>query len=247
MSSFLVVLPARYSSSRLPGKPLIDLGGVPMLVRSYRNAIAQVKGRGKVVAAIDDDRVAAVCSEHGVPYLMTSRKPFCGTDRCAEAAEIYGRVDYVINYQPDEPLLEDGCISTIMDAVSITDLVCCGMALLQTRDTDNRNVGKVVFDYDMNAMYLSRAAIPVNATGRYTQVCVYGFPYDDLLRFASYQPSRLERLVGIELLRWVEYGNKLRMVMVPGRRNAVDVPADVKRVRRMLKNDFPSRTKDNPN
>lgn len=232
---FLVVLPARIGSSRLPGKPLKDIGGKPMIVRSFYNVRMQ-SGSAAVVVATDDRSILDVCLDHGIPCCMTSGSHKTGTDRVAEVAKRYMR-PYIINAQPDEPLLHDGVVRRIMEEVVHTGSVCCGMSKIATEaDVLSPSVGKVVATTYGKCLYISRQPIPNAAFGGtyWTQTCVYGFPYRELMEFADMPQSPLEISEGIELLRWLENGRELRMPIVPGERLSVDTPEDLERVRRIF-------------
>jgi 3-deoxy-manno-octulosonate cytidylyltransferase (CMP-KDO synthetase) len=230
-TEFLIVLPARYASTRLPGKALADICGKPMIVRSFENARSQAPG-ATVVVATDDEVIADVCHGAGAPVVMTDKKHPTGTDRVAEAARLFRR-PYVINYQPDEPLLEDGVIARVMQATVEQDTFVCGMSkIANPADICNESVGKVVFDVHGYCIYISRHPIPFRSPYPYwTQTCVYGCSYGDLQRFSRIGQTDLELSEGIELLRWLDMGLALYMVVVPGERLAVDTPGDLDRVR----------------
>ena len=230
----LIVIPARYNSSRLPGKPLLDIGGLPMIVRTYRNVLAQA-GQACVLVATDDDRIGAACKRYSVRCVKTSDGCRTGTDRVAEVAAGRPAYDVVLNVQGDEPFMAAGCVDIIVAAVKASGRVCCGMAPLAPEDVTNPNVGKVVCDRDGRALYISRSLVPstfaAQPDGWDTQVCIYGFPRAYLAAFAAMPTGRLEAVEGIELLRWLEAGYPLQMVRVLGERLAVDTPADLERVR----------------
>jgi 3-deoxy-manno-octulosonate cytidylyltransferase (CMP-KDO synthetase) len=243
MDRVLVVIPARYGSFRLPGKPLVKIGGMPMVVRTYHNVLAQSlrekRWAWEIMVATDDQRIVEVCEKSSVPVMMTSGAHRTGTDRVAEVADNFPDYDVVINVQGDEPLMAPGSVSAIISAVRATGLVCCGRAKLHNDEIASRNVGKVVCDLTGRALYISRSPIPCVFDLRfqplwYTQVCVYGFPRHFLLEFAEHPQTPLELVEGIELLRWMEMGHTLQMVSVPGERLSVDVPADVERLNSLL-------------
>lgn len=235
MTGPLIVIPARYGSSRFPGKPLASIGGLPMVVRTFQNTRAQAPANSVVLVATDDIRIMDACKRYAVPCVMTSTDCRTGTDRVAEVAARRPEHEIVINVQGDEPLMADGCVATIYEAVSVCGTVCCGAAPLNPKDVPNPNVGKVVVGVSQLAMYMSRAPIPfpfAKAPESYmTQVCIYGFPAEDLRTFAKLPTGKLEAVEGIELLRWMEDVRPVQMVRVPGERMAVDTPEDLERVR----------------
>jgi 3-deoxy-manno-octulosonate cytidylyltransferase (CMP-KDO synthetase) len=226
--AFLVVLPARLDSTRLPRKPLALLGGVPMILRSFYNAMRQAGRWADVVVATDSEEIAEVCRHAHAPVVMTGCHP-TGTDRVAEAASQFHH-PWILNYQPDEPRLAPGVLRTMADAVSQKWLVCCGMAACPAADVKNPSVGKVALGLEDRAVYISRAPI-MGAGGYWTQVCVYAFGRGDLEHFHSLPQGPLEKAEGIELLRLTERGYTVQMVRVPGQRMAVDTPSDLRRMR----------------
>lgn len=232
---FLIVLPARYGSTRLPGKPLIDICGKSMIVRSYQNIINQTKDvlEDIVLVATDDERIRQECVEHNIPVEMTRKDHKTGTDRVAEVSNRYPEFPFIINAQPDEPLLADGVIARIKDTLRSDDFPCCGMApIVDPEQIDNPNVGKVVIDRYGFALYMSRSPIPYNSKAYFTQVCVYGFPRHHLMQYHRLKRGVLEQMEEIELLRFLENHAPVRMVAVPGSRMSVDTPEDVERVRK---------------
>lgn len=225
--STLIVIPARWGSTRFPGKALANIAGLPMVVRTYRNTVVNAPGR-TVLVATDDNRIMAACRHYDVPAVMTSRAHACGTDRVAEASYSRPQFDTVLVVQGDEPCMAPGVIDAV-EAETIRRLeVCCGMCeITAPADRASRNVGKVVCDSTGHALWIDRAPLAGDAVPAYTQVCCYGFLRDDLLEFARMPVGRYEQATGIELLRWIEAGYRLRMVPVPGGRHAVDCPADI--------------------
>ncbi len=232
----LIVIPARYQSSRIPGKPLIDFYGKPMIVRTWERVMAQADGM-RVVVATNDQRIFEAVGEAGAQVVMTSDDCSTGTDRVWQAAQRFPAADIIVNVQGDEPCLCNGVIRSIIESMEIhKESVCCGMAPIVTaRDLDAPSVGKVVVDKWGYALYMSRARIPFIHSGHggryFTQVCVYGFARWAIELFAALPVGTLELIEGIEMLRLIEQGVRVRMVSVPGERLAVDVPEDIERVR----------------
>ena len=231
------VIPARYESTRLPGKPLIDFGGKPMIVRTYERACRQFAPRD-IIIATDDWRIVAACRKHGIDQVeITSRACRTGTDRVAEVARRYPGVNVWVNIQGDEPLLPDGIVTPLLNGLSSAVVATNGMALItDLQDVVSDTIPKVVVNNSGHAMYLSRRAIPwqpdrVDTHCYYRQVCVYAFWKQTLARFAELETGPCERAERIEILRLVEHGYKVGMVKVPGEGISVDVPADVERVK----------------
>lgn len=227
------VIPVRYASTRLPGKPLIDLGGKPMIVRTYERAIRSFAPRD-VIVATDDERIVAACKAHGIEQIeMTNAGCRTGTDRVAEVAARHPKVNVWVNIQGDEPLLPDGVVEPMVSKLVSGIAATNGRALIANPDDiASDTIPKVVSGVDENALYLSRQPIPwhrkwVQAPQYYRQVCVYAFWAPTLKWFAKLEPGPCEQRENIEILRLVEHGFKVRMVTVPGDGISVDVPADV--------------------
>ncbi|MBG7179726.1 3-deoxy-manno-octulosonate cytidylyltransferase [Pseudomonas aeruginosa] len=232
---YAVVIPARHASTRLPGKPLLDLCGVPMIVRTYRQCIQAVDAE-HVLVATDDERIRAVCEGEGIRTFMTSSRCLTGTDRVAEVA---GRVsaEIFINVQGDEPLFNPDDLRKLIDAAQASPEAIingyCGIADETT--FRNPSVPKVVFRPDGRLLYMSRAAIPTTKQGEFSrawrQVCVYAFPREALRAFAA-RPTKtsLEEVEDIEILRFLELGWEVKMIEMSDQSISVDNLEDVERV-----------------
>jgi 3-deoxy-manno-octulosonate cytidylyltransferase (CMP-KDO synthetase) len=230
----IVVIPARYQSSRLPGKPLIELCGVPMIVRTYRQCIKVVAAE-LVYVATDDDRIKAVCEAEKIQVVMTS--PFCltGTDRVAEvAAEI--PADTYINVQGDEPVFNPADLhSLILSAEQHPERVINGYCSINNdRMFRSTSVPKVVMRPDGRLLYMSRAPIPTDKTGGFQsacrQVCAYAFPRAALEAFTSvHEKTALETVEDIEILRFLELGWDVQMIPMTDESVAVDNAEDIER------------------
>lgn len=233
--NYAIIIPARYESSRLPGKPLIDLDGIPMLVRTYRQC-AKACPAEKIYVATDDPRIKAVCDAYGIQSLRTSSDCLTGTDRVAECAK---KLDYdiFINVQGDEPVFNPDDISRLIDAIyqypgEVLNGVCEIHDESQFRST---STPKAVMRNDGRLLYMSRAAIPTSKKNEFTkawrQVCAYAFPRAALEAFIA-QPAKtpLELIEDIEILRFLELGFEVRMITLSEDSIAVDVPEDVPKV-----------------
>jgi len=238
--STVIIIPARYESSRLPGKPLIDLCGVSLIKRTWLQATKEFD-KERVYVATDDGRIRNHCEEHGMQYVMTSSSCLTGTDRVAEAYKNIGRsYETIINVQGDEPVIPPSDIMKIALAHSKDPKnVCCGYSEIKSEEEFRReSIVKVVFDYDENLLYASRAAIPTNKklefVKAYWQVCLYAFSPESLERFVSSKKTRLELIEDVELLRLMELGYKIKMVHLSGNSMSVDVPEDVKKIKEII-------------
>jgi 3-deoxy-manno-octulosonate cytidylyltransferase (CMP-KDO synthetase) len=238
----VVVIPARYGSSRLPGKPLVSLAGLPMVQRVYARAkLAQKVGR--VIVATDDDRILKAVEAFGGEARMTRADHRTGTERVAEvAAHVEG--DVFVNVQGDEPLLDPTSVDKAIGALLEEPTAAIATVATPIRtpaDIMDPNVCKVVLDFDDNALYFSRAPVPwVRDTTSKIQVRhlkhlgLYVFQRDALLEYPTLPQGELERIEQLEQLRWLENGWKIRVAEVEHDAVSVDVPDDVARVERLL-------------
>ena len=238
--SFRVVIPARYASSRFPGKPLADLGGRPMVVRVCERAAAS--GAAGVHVATDDERIAAAVRAAGYSALHTRADHPSGTDRVAEAARALGlgEQEIVVNLQGDEPLMAPGLIARVAAALDADREAAMATACHRMdEDVSNPNVVKVVLDARNRALYFSRAQIPYprEAGARwYRHAGIYAYRVGFLLSFAALEPSPLEKAEALEQLRALWHGHRIAVVVSqeeipPG----VDTPGDLEAVRRMIR------------
>lgn len=239
----VVVIPARYGATRLPGKPLVPLAGKPMIQRVYERAKLS-KRADQVIVATDDERILKVVQGFGGEARMTRADHRTGTERVAEvAAHVAG--DVFVNVQGDEPLLDPAAVDTAVS--SILEEPQASIATVATpvktpADIMDPNVVKTVLDFDGNALYFSRAPIPwVRDAGSKIQVRhmkhlgLYVFLREALLEYPTLPQGELERIEQLEQLRWMENGWKIRVAEVEHDAVSVDVPADVERVEKLLR------------
>ncbi len=238
----IVVIPARYGSTRLPGKPLLSLAGKPMIQRVYERA-KMARRVGRVIVATDDERIVKAVETFGGEARMTRPDHRTGTERVAEvAAHVEG--DVFVNVQGDEPLLDPAAVDTAVDAL-LEDppaaIATVATPIKIPADIMDPNVVKVILDFDDNALYFSRAPIPwVRDTAGKIQVRhlkhlgLYVFQRDALLEYPTLPQGELERIEQLEQLRWLENGWKIRVAEVAHDAVSVDVPEDVARVEKLL-------------
>ncbi len=232
MQDFVVMIPARYESTRLPGKPLIPLCGVPMVVRTWQRCIEAVAPE-LVYVVTDDERIRQVCEAHGIQVLMTGSHCLTGTDRLAEAAKQVGARVY-INVQGDEPVFNPDDLHALVEAVHANpDLILNGVCPISDEaQYRGRSVPKVVMRPDGRLLYMSRAPIPASKRDHFVtawrQVCAYAFPREALAAFAACPgKTRLEEIEDIEILRFLELGWDVRMIPMSDFSVAVDNEEDV--------------------
>lgn len=238
--SFLVVIPARYESSRLPGKPLVPLLGVPMIVRTYRQCTKVVPPEC-VVVATDDARIAACCEAEGIRVVMTSSSCLTGTDRVAEVAKTLA-ADVYINVQGDEPVFNPADLSALVAATAqFPDDVINGYCAIDSEEMfRSSSTPKVVVRPDGRLLYMSRAPIPTNKAqgfaAAWRQVCAYAFPRVALEAFSAVSAKTpLESIEDIEILRFLELGWEVRMIPMSALSVAVDNPDDVLRAEQAIR------------
>ncbi|MBD3275493.1 MAG: 3-deoxy-manno-octulosonate cytidylyltransferase [Candidatus Marinimicrobia bacterium] len=233
------IIPARYESQRLPGKPLADIAGKPMIQWVYERAL-QSQYLSEVIIATDDARIYDAVQAFGGRAQMTADTHQSGTDRIAEVAA-QSEADIVVNIQGDEPLIEpeviDASIAPLIEDVSVEmGTIACP---LDQDDLHDPNVVKVVFNRDNRALYFSRAPIPYpqgiesqGAQNIYWQhIGLYVYRREFLLQFTQYQSTTLERVERLEQLRALEHGHQIYVEPTEYQSRSVDTPEDLERVR----------------
>lgn len=249
--SFTVLVPARLASTRLPRKPLADIGGQPMVVRVARRAA--LSGAAQVVVAADHAATVAACEAHGVKAVLTREDHATGSDRLAEACSLLGLADshIVVNVQGDEPLIDptliDACASLLL-ADTACVMSTAAHEIDDAAEFRNPNVVKLVRDAQGRALYFSRAPIPWWRDG-YAQgieqlamprplrhVGLYAYQVGFLKRFPSLPPSPLEAIESLEQLRVLWHGERIAVHVSDERPGpGVDTPEDLERVRQLVR------------
>jgi 3-deoxy-manno-octulosonate cytidylyltransferase (CMP-KDO synthetase) len=238
----VVVIPSRYAATRLPGKPLVNLAGKPMVQRVYEQAkLAQTVHR--VLVATDDQRIVDAVRAFGGEARMTRSDHRSGTERIAEVAA-HEPGDVFVNVQVDEPLINPLAIDTAVAALledPPAPIATVATPIRHVPDIMDPNVVKTVLDFDSNALYFSRAPIPwVRDTQQKVHVKywkhlgLYVFQRDALLEYPTLPRGELEKIEQLEQLRWLENGWRIRVAEVEHDAVSVDVPEDVTRVEKLL-------------
>ena len=249
MPPFRVVIPARFASTRLPGKPLADIGGKPMIVRVAE--AAQKSAASEIIVACDQQDIRAAVGQHGFKVVMTHSDHPSGTDRIAEVVEHMGWADdeIVVNVQGDEPLIPPALIDAVAAALAsdpAASIATASHAIHDVADAFNPNVVKVVSDHKGRALYFSRAPIPWHRDGfadsRDTlpadlnlqrHIGIYAYRVGFLRRYGTLLPSSLERWESLEQLRALWHGDVIVVVETDTAPPAgVDTPEDLERVRK---------------
>jgi 3-deoxy-manno-octulosonate cytidylyltransferase (CMP-KDO synthetase) len=249
---FRVLIPARYAATRLPGKPLIDIGGRPMIAWVYERALAA--GPTSVAVATDSARIQAACVSLGMRVEMTGAEHVCGTDRIAEVARRARWADdeIVVNVQGDEPLVPPAVIrqvAAVLAAAPDAAVATVAVSVESLEEYLDPNIVKVVGDGAGRALYFSRAPIPWNRDGApggwasqtswdgaLRHLGIYAYRVGALVRIAALPPAALEQRERLEQLRALENGLEIRVALAVERPPAgVDTPQDLERVRLLVR------------
>ena len=247
---FLGVIPARYASTRFPGKPLVDIAGKPMIQRVYERASEALE---EVWVATDDTRIEEAVQGFGGRVVMTAEACPSGTDRCREAAEKIAAAtdlsfDVVINIQGDEPFLHPEMFESLKSCFDdgTADIATLVNPVVELEEIFNPSEAKVVFDKDKDALYFSRSPVPyvmevekadwLEHHTFYKHVGVYAYKMEVLKEITELSVSPLEATERLEQNRWLEHGYKIKVEITHHESIPVDTPEDLKRVEKLLKN-----------
>jgi 3-deoxy-manno-octulosonate cytidylyltransferase (CMP-KDO synthetase) len=239
--SVVAVLPARWASTRFPGKPLQLIAGRPLIQHVWERCQRAKKLSG-VIIATDDMRIAQAAFDFGAEVALTRASHKSGTDRVAEVAGRLRGVSHVINVQGDEPLISPLLIdqlATTLLAEPKLGMITAASRFAADEDVTNPNVVKVVMDRDSNALYFSRAPIPhardgISLVPHYRHQGIYGYALPLLLKFVKWKPTRLEKTEQLEQLRALEHGVKIRVAVTSKVSTGVDRREDIALVEKIL-------------
>lgn len=237
----LGIIPARYQSSRLPGKPLVDIQGKTMIQRVYEKAQEALE---HVIVATDDDRIFSIVASFGGSAIMTSVEHSTGTNRCLEAYDKWeGEADVIVNIQGDEPLLDPNELKHLVALFEQGDceLGTLVKAIENQEELDNRSGCFVTISKNQEALYFSRQLIPflrdlpyeewLGAHTFYKHIGLYAYTPDTLKRFAELPNSSLEKAEALEQNRWLENGGRIKVGFSSAESLSVDTPEDLEAVR----------------
>lgn len=242
----LAVIPARYASTRFPGKPLALIQGKPMIQWVYEG-VNQTGLFHDSIVATDDERIAAAVKSFGGNYCMTAAHHPSGTDRCAEVLSLQNEhYDYVVNIQGDEPLVNADQLSSLVSILDgKTEIASQYIHLNKKEDILNPARVKVVLNAEHEALYFSRSPIPylrqidqeqwAESSEFRGHVGLYAYRADILPKLSQLKPSVLEQLESLEQLRWLENGYKIKMVYTKHQSIGVDTPEDLEAVNELIK------------
>lgn len=239
----LGIIPARYASSRFPGKPLVDIQGKTMIQRVYEQAVKSKLDQ--VIVATDDQRIFDHIKDSNGRVVMTSSFHKSGTDRCAEVASLaeYKKVKWIVNIQGDEPFIDPAQINTVLR--TLVDRSTATIATLAKKITDSHqlfdeNIVKVVLNKKGKACYFSRSTIPylrgvakkdwVRQADFYKHLGIYGFAKNVLLDIAQLAQSKMEMQESLEQLRWLDHGYAIDVAITDKETFGIDVPSDLNKL-----------------
>ncbi|MET3498832.1 3-deoxy-manno-octulosonate cytidylyltransferase (CMP-KDO synthetase) [Mucilaginibacter rubeus] len=238
----LGIIPARYASSRFPGKPLVDIGGKTMIQRVYEQA-KKCRSLSEVVVATDDDRIFNHVNGFGGIAVMTGANHQSGTDRCAEVARLHPGYDVIINIQGDEPFIDPEQITKLTACFNDpeTQLATLIKRILTEQELHNTNSPKVVINKLSEAIYFSRATLP-HIRGQepenwlefhtfFKHIGIYGYRADILQEVTKLPVSPLEKAESLEQLRWIDNGYRIKVAETELETHAVDVPEDLEKLK----------------
>lgn len=240
----LGIIPARFASSRFPGKPLVDLNGKTMIQRVYEGVLKS-KVLSKVLVATDDQRIVDEVLRFGGNVCLTDVTHQSGTDRCAEVARLHPGFDVVMNIQGDEPLVDSNQLDQLLSAFEnpLVHLATLGIPTKDESDLTNPNRIKIVLDKDQNALYFSRSCVPntFHFKGEHLtsypflrHIGLYAYRTNTLLEISQLTPTELEKMESLEQLRWLYYGYKIKVIETHIETPNIDVPEDVEKVLHFL-------------
>jgi len=239
------IIPARFGSTRFPGKPLADIMGKTLIQRTYENA-KKCSALNDLVVATDDKRIFDHVKGFGGHVVMTSEECPTGTDRLAEVLKTdrtYDKSEIIINIQGDEPCLDTDVIKKVVEILENDPLAVMSTAIVELpRDeADNSSVVKCVIDKNHNALYFSRALIPGGLTQKvqphvhyYKHLGIYGYRREFLLHYSELTPTPLMQAESLEQLKVLEHGYRIKAAIVPHESVSVDLPEDIKKVELLL-------------
>ena len=235
-----IIIPARYGSSRLEGKPLLRANNKPIIQWVWEKA-SKCKGIDRVIVATDDERIFNACKEFGAEVEMTSTEHKSGSDRIAEVAKRHSEIGYIINLQGDEPLIEDSNIELVRKGVVEDDTADISTLVREITDKDevnNPNLVKCIFDVNNFAMYFSRSKIPYERNeGKskfYGHLGIYGYKREALFKMTSLPQTTYEMAESLEQLRALQNGMKIKVAVVDNVPVGIDTLEDFKKFKTLV-------------
>lgn len=244
MNNSIIIIPARLGSSRLPNKPLIKIEGEYLIIRTLKQCLKSNTDR--VLVATDSTEIKKIVEEHGGECILTDNQLLTGTDRVYEAySKLDTEYEVIINVQGDEPLVNPNHINKLIDEYNKSKQTTTLITNLRNKsEYYSKNIGKVIYDKNLNLKYISRCPIPFNAdiyTNIYKHYPLYAYQKSDLKKYFDRGKlkgkTQFENLEDIEILRFIELGIDVKLVPIKNAGNqSVDTPEDIKKVTLILKN-----------
>ncbi len=240
MSKTAIIIPARYNSTRLQGKPLIKVCDKPIIQWVWEKAI-NVKSADLVIIATDNDEIYNTAKSFGANVEMTSVNHKCGSDRIVEAAQKYSDISYIINLQGDEPMINPDCIEEVIRLIKEdekADISTLLSEIGENEDKDDPNMVKCVTDINGYALYFSRSKIPYERNPGiakfYKHIGIYGYKKESLYRMTKLDRSEIERAESLEQLRALYYGMKIRTSIVKYDSIGIDTIEDLNKFKKLV-------------
>ena len=244
MPQIIGVIPARFASTRLLGKPLADIGGKPMIQHTYESA-KKSKLLHKIIVAVDDEKVAEIVRKFGANVIVTPKDIATGSDRIAYVVKNMPNADIIVNIQGDEPFIQGRMIDEAIEPLffdNTVDVSTLAKKITTVEELKAPSIPKVVFDYNNFALYFSRSPIPyvrdahsnierIQMADIYRHVGLYVYRREALLKFTNLEPTDLEQIEKLEQLRMLENGMKIKIVVTECESLSVDTPEDLEKAR----------------
>lgn len=242
MKKTVIIIPARYGSTRLPAKPLLEVKNKPIIQYVYE-AAKMSKLSDEVIVATDDERIKAAVENFGGNCEMTSKDHKCGSDRIAEVAYRHDEFEYILNLQGDEPQITPEVIDTALEALkreNDTDISTLVREINDEAQINNPNCVKCVFDNNFNALYFSRCPIPYarnkNESPYYAHIGIYGYKRESLIKMTKLNQTNLERQESLEQLRALQNGMKIKVAIVDLNPVGIDTIEDFEKFKKIIEN-----------
>jgi len=240
MNKTAIIIPARYGSSRLEGKPLIEVNGKPIIQWVWERA-KSVKSADSVIIATDDQRIYDCARSFGADVEMTSTEHKCGSDRICEVAKRHEDFDIIVNLQGDEPMINPECVETVIQLLKNDDKADISTLVSEAEkdEIDNPNNVKCVFDKNGYALYFSRSKIPferkTDVAKFYKHIGIYGYRRQALFEMAQLPQAEIEKAESLEQLRALYFGMRIKTAIVNYKAVGIDTKEDLERFRTLVK------------
>ncbi len=243
MTDYCIVIPARWNSSRFPGKPLAKILGKEMILHVYEKC-AQVAENNHIYIATDNDKIESLCNKHNINVLRVNKQCRTGTDRVYLALNaLKHNYQYVVIVQGDEPIIDPNSILAVTKKLNNQAVINCAHALSSLEELHSRSIPKLVTDNNNKLLYMSRNNIPASKSANMDslentkkQICIYGVPTKLLTLFGETDPTPLEIIEDIEILRFLEMGIHVQMIDLDTYSIAVDFESDIIAVENYINN-----------